>query len=167
MLSEFIDICEREGYVKPSVYQGIYNLIDRRHEGAVLDLVRKHGMQFVAHSPHASGFLHGALTSGNVEGTRFAEGNIMSMDARRYDTEKHHEAIRFLDKTLAPFGIQKTEAALRWLAFHSQLGPQDAIIFGSSKIAQVKQNVEAFGRGPLPDEIVSALNGVWESLRIS
>lgn len=167
MLSEFIDICEREGYVKPSVYQGIYNLIDRRHEGAVLDLVHKHGMQFVAHSPHASGFLHGALTSGNVEGTRFADGNIMSMDARRYDTEKHHEAIRFLDKTLAPFGIQKTEAALRWLAFHSQLGPQDAIIFGSSKIAQVKQNVEAFGRGPLPDEIVSALNGVWESLRIS
>jgi aflatoxin B1 aldehyde reductase len=119
MLSEFIDIYEREGYVKPSVYQGIYNLIDRRHEGAVLDLVCKHGMQFVAHSPHASGFLHGALTSGNVEGTRFAEGNIMSMDARRYDTEKHQEAIRFLDKSVTPLGIQKTEAALRWLAFHS------------------------------------------------
>ncbi|PVI05737.1 putative aldo/keto reductase [Periconia macrospinosa] len=165
MLAEFIEICEREGYVKPSTYQGIYNLIDRRHEGAVLDLVRKHGMQFVAHSPNASGFLHGALTSGNVEGTRFAEGNIMSMDARRYDTQKHHDAIRFLDKTLSPLGIQKTEAALRWLAFHSQLGPEDAIIFGSSKIPQIKQNVAAIQKGPLPDEVVSALNGVWEAVR--
>jgi aflatoxin B1 aldehyde reductase len=167
MLSEFIDICEREGYVKPSVYQGIYNLIDRRHEGAVLDLVREHNMQFVAHSPHASGFLHGALTSGKVEGTRFAEGNIRSMDARRYDTEKHHEAIHFLEKTLAPFGIQKTEGALRWLAFHSQLRPEDAIIFGASKLEQVKQNVEAVEKGPLPDQILSALTSVWETLRVS
>src|SRR3954466_9502898 len=121
MFSEFVDVCEREGFVKPSVYEGIYNIIDRRHEGAVLDLVRKHGMQFVAHSPNASGFLHGALTSGQVEGTRFAEGNIMSMDARRYDTEKNTEAIRFLDKTLEPHGILKPEASLRWLAFHSKL----------------------------------------------
>ncbi|KAH9986484.1 putative aldo/keto reductase [Xylariaceae sp. FL0662B] len=110
MLTEFINICEREEYVKPTVYQGIYNIINRRHEGPVIDLVRKHGMQFVSHSPHASGFLHGALTSGKVEGTRFTEGNIMSTDARRYDTNKHHEAIHFLGKTLEPYGISKTEA---------------------------------------------------------
>jgi aflatoxin B1 aldehyde reductase len=79
MLSEFIDICQREAYVKPTVYQGLYNLIDRRHEGPVFDLVRKHNMQFVAHSPHASGFPHGALTTGRVEGTRFEEGNVMSL----------------------------------------------------------------------------------------
>ena len=165
MLAEFIDICEHEGHVKPCVYQGLYNLIDRRHEGAVLDIVRKHGMQFVAHSPHASGFLHGALTSGNVEGTRFAEGNIMSWDARRYDTDKHHEAIHFLDKTLAPFDIQKPEAAFGWLAFDSQLRPEDTIVFGSSKLSQIKKNVATIEKSPLPDEVVAALNGVWESVR--
>lgn len=165
MLAEFIDICERKGYVKLTVYQGLYNLIDRRHEGSVLDLVRKHGMQFVAHSPQASGFLRGSLTTGQIEGTRFSEGNIMSMDARRYDTEKHHAAIHFLDSTLEPHGIPKTEASLRWLAFHSKLGPQDAIIFGSSKMYQLKQNAAAFGKGPLPGEVVEALNGIWESLQ--
>lgn len=165
MLAEFIDICEREGYVKPTVYQGLYNLIDRRHEGQVLDLVRKHGMQFVAHSPHASGFLHGGLTSGQIEGTRFSEGNIMSTDARRYDTDKHHEAIKFLDKMLGPHGIPKTEVALRWLAFHSQLQPQDAIIIGSSKIAQVKQNMAAIEKGPLPNDVVAALDNVWSIVK--
>ncbi|EFY92571.1 aldo/keto reductase, putative [Metarhizium acridum CQMa 102] len=69
MLADFIDICEHEGYVKPTVYQGLYNLIDRRPEVPGLDaVVRTHGMQFVAHSPHASDFLHGALTSGQTRG---------------------------------------------------------------------------------------------------
>lgn len=165
MLAEFIEICERNGYVKPTVYQGVYNLLDRRHEGPVLDIIRTNGMQFVAHSPQASGFLRGSLTSGQVEGTRFAEGNIMSMDARRYDTERHHEAIRFLDNALKPYGIPKTEASLRWLAFHSKLGHEDAIIFGSSKIGQVKENVAAVGKGPLPDELVAVLNGIWMTLQ--
>lgn len=165
MLAEYIEICEREGYVKPSVYQGLYNVIDRRHEGRTMELIRKHNMTFVAHSPNASGFLHGKLTSGQVEGTRFAPGNIMSTDARRYDTEKHHDVIRFLDETLEPHGITKTDAALRWLAFHSQLGAQDAIIFGASKLSQVKQNVAAIDQGPLPDNVAEALERVWTTLQ--
>ncbi|EFY94040.1 NADP-dependent oxidoreductase domain protein [Metarhizium robertsii ARSEF 23] len=165
MLADFINICDREGYVKPTVYQGLYNLIDRRHEGPVLDIVRKHGMQFVAHSPHASGFLHGALTSGQTQGTRFADGNIMSTDARRYDKDKYHEAIRSLDRMLDPHGIPKTEVALRWLAFHSKLEPRDGIIFGSSKLSQVKLNVAAIKKGPLPEDIVAALDGIWNIVK--
>ncbi|CAJ2501399.1 Uu.00g042520.m01.CDS01 [Anthostomella pinea] len=164
MLSEFIDICDREGYVKPAVYQGLYKIIDRRHEGPLLDFVHKQGMQFVAHSPLASGFLHGRLTTGDVEGTRFAEGNIMSMDARRYDTDKHHDIIRSLDKVLEPHGITKTDAALRWLAYHSQLTPQDGIIFGSSKLAQAKQNVAAIGEGPLPADVLVALDSACDTM---
>jgi aflatoxin B1 aldehyde reductase len=165
MLSEFIDICEKEGYVKPTVYEGIYSIVDRRHEGKVFDTVRKHGLQFVVHSPNASGFLRGSLTSGQVEGTRFAKGNIMSMDARRYDVETYHEAIRSLDKLLEPHGILKPEASLRWLAYHSQLTPDDAIIFGSSKLDQIRQNVASVGKGPLPEEVVAALDGVWDTLK--
>ncbi|KAI1108816.1 hypothetical protein F5Y14DRAFT_445161 [Nemania sp. NC0429] len=110
-------------------------------------------MTFVAHSPQGGGFLHGKLTSGEVEGTRFAEGNIMSMDARRYDTDKHHAAVRSLDEVLKPYAIPKTDAALRWLAFHSKLRPGDAIIFGASKIAQAEQNMAAVQHGVLPDGI--------------
>lgn len=164
MLAEFWAICEREGFVKPTVYQGLYSILDRRHEGPLLDFIREHDMVFTAHSPIASGFLHGGLTSSQVEGTRFSEGNIMSMDARRYDTDKHHEAIHSLDKVLKPYGIPKPEAALRWLAFHSHLGPQDAIVFGASKIAQVKENIASVARGPLPAALVAALDDIWQVL---
>jgi aflatoxin B1 aldehyde reductase len=143
----------------------LYNLIDLRHEGRVLDLVRKHGMQFVAHNPQASGFLRGTLTTGQIEGTRFSEGDIMSMDARRYDTKKHHTAFRFLGSTLEPHGIPKTETSLRWLAFHSKIGLQDAIIFESSKMHQLRQNVAAAGKVPLPEEVVKASDGICETLQ--
>ncbi|KAH6651676.1 hypothetical protein BKA67DRAFT_660467 [Truncatella angustata] len=122
-------------------------------------------MTFVAHSPQGGGFLHGKLTSGQVEGTRFAEGTIMSMDARRYDTEKLHEVIHMLDTTLEPHGIPKTGAALRWLAFYSELGPEDAVIFGASKIGLVQQSVAAITQGPLPRNVVGVLDGVWDTLK--
>ncbi|KAI9148469.1 NADP-dependent oxidoreductase domain protein [Paramyrothecium foliicola] len=165
LLSEFIDVSEHKNYVKPTVFQGRYNFIDRTHEGPTLDLVRQHGMQFVAHSPHASGFLSGALTTGEVEGTRFEEGNIMSGEARLYDQAKYHALIRSMDELLKPHGIPKTEAALRWLAFHSELKPEDAIIFGSSKIEQVEKNIAAIKKGPLPEGAVTGLGRIYESLK--
>ncbi|KAH8892552.1 putative aldo/keto reductase [Thozetella sp. PMI_491] len=160
MLAEFIDIYEREGYVKPIVYQGVYNILSRQYEGQLFDLIRKHGMTFVVHSTLASGFLRGSLTSGQVEGTRFAPGNIMSMNARRYDQEKYHDVVRLLDEKLEPHGIPKTDAALRWVAIHSPIGPQDAIILGGSKIAQLKKNMAAIAQVPLTDDIVEVRNNV-------
>ncbi|KAF7514538.1 hypothetical protein G7054_g15225 [Neopestalotiopsis clavispora] len=130
-----------------------------------MDLIRKHKMIFVVHSSSGSSFFFAKLTFGQIEGTRFSPGNIMSIDARRYDTEKHHQIIPFLDKTLEPHGICKTDAALRWLAYHSQLTADDAIIFGASKLPQVRQNVAAVRQGPLPDDLVQALNTVWATLK--
>ncbi|KAK7742188.1 hypothetical protein SLS62_010808 [Diatrype stigma] len=45
----FIDICEREGYVKPSVYQGHYNAISRGGEKELFPLLRKHNISFYAY----------------------------------------------------------------------------------------------------------------------
>lgn len=43
---EFIDICEREGYAKPSVYQGQYNPVVRGGEEELFPLLRKHNIPF-------------------------------------------------------------------------------------------------------------------------
>ena len=32
------------------------------------------------------------------------------------------------------------------------------------KIAQIKQNVAAINQGPLPDDVVEALDGIWNKL---
>ncbi|KAK8080991.1 hypothetical protein PG997_008809 [Apiospora hydei] len=177
MLEEYFEICEREGYVKPTVYQGHYNLIDRRHEGKVMDIVRRHDIAFVAHSPHAGGFLNGRITSGltaddsmfirdRVEGSRLDESKFMLKGARRYDTKKHRAAVRALDELLKSrgSGLEKTDVAVRWLAFHSRLGPEDVIMFDGSSIDQIKRTTAAVEQGPLPEDIVSGLDEIWRGL---
>lgn len=47
MKTEYIAICEREGYVKPTVYQGRYNLVCRENE-TLFPLLRKHNISFYA-----------------------------------------------------------------------------------------------------------------------
>lgn len=117
------------------------------------------------HSPLATGFLSGSLTSGNIEGTRFVEGNMMGMAARQqYDKKEMHDAINALNKTLEPAGITKVDAALRWISYHSKLSAEDGIILGATKTAQIVQNVESIKKGPLPDNIVSALDALWKTI---
>lgn len=47
-VKEIIEICERKGYVKPSVYQGHYNAVVRGGEEELFPLLRKHGIAFYA-----------------------------------------------------------------------------------------------------------------------
>ncbi|KAF2012095.1 Aldo/keto reductase [Aaosphaeria arxii CBS 175.79] len=62
MLEEWIQVAEQKGYVKPSIYQGQYNLLSRTYETTLFPLLEKHGINFAAFSPLASGFLTGKLT---------------------------------------------------------------------------------------------------------
>lgn len=82
----------------------------------------------------------------------------------QYDKKELHEAIKILDQALEPTGISKIEAALRWIAFHSQLQTQDGIILGASKPHYVEQNIQAIREGPLPAEIVAAMEKLWGQL---
>lgn len=43
-----LEICERDGYVKPSVYEGHYNAIVRGGEKELFPLLREHNMAFYA-----------------------------------------------------------------------------------------------------------------------
>ena len=89
----------------------------------------------------------------------------MGMAARQqYDRNEMHDAVNALNKLLEPAGITKVDAALRWISYHSKLGPGDGIILGASKIAQIVQNVESINKGPLPDDIVSALDDLWKTI---
>ena len=46
---EILEICEREGYVKPSVFQGHYNAVVRGGEVELFPLLREHGIAFYAY----------------------------------------------------------------------------------------------------------------------
>lgn len=72
--------------------------------------------------------------------------------------------MKALDKILQSANISKIEAALRWVSYHSSLGPEDGIILGASKQQYLDQNIEAIRKGPLPAEIASSMDGLRGSL---
>ncbi|KAF7896380.1 hypothetical protein EAF00_006394 [Botryotinia globosa] len=73
LLQEFIQICEDNGFVKPSVYQGDCNLITRGMEKELLPILRAHSMSFFAFRALAAGFLTGNYSAGKSDGTRFSD----------------------------------------------------------------------------------------------
>lgn len=49
MLSEFLDICDRKGFVKPTVYEGNYSILRRSAEKDLFPLLRRHSIRFEAY----------------------------------------------------------------------------------------------------------------------
>ena len=49
MVEEMIAIAEAKGFVKPTVYQGQYNLLCRGHEKRLFSILRKHGIAYNAY----------------------------------------------------------------------------------------------------------------------
>lgn len=48
MLRAFLSVCEKNGFIKPTVYQGDYSMINRGMEKNLLPILREHGMVFNA-----------------------------------------------------------------------------------------------------------------------
>jgi aflatoxin B1 aldehyde reductase len=65
-------ICRENAYPLPTCYQGLYNGINRRVEGALLPLLRANGVAFVAYNPLAAGL----LTGKHRKGAEVAEGRF-------------------------------------------------------------------------------------------
>lgn len=73
------------------------------------------------------------------------------------------------DKALAVtanHGINGHAAALRWTAYHSVLSKtyDDAIIVGASSVQQLESNMDMIEQGPLPDDVVAALEAVYAEI---
>lgn len=73
MVQAWLDIAREKGYIKPTWFQGQYNLICRTYEDILFPLLRAEGMHFAAFSPLAGGFLKGNLTPQGASGVRFVD----------------------------------------------------------------------------------------------
>jgi len=64
-------------------------------------------------------------------------------------------------------GLTGHAASLRWAIHHSALSGEqgDGVIIGASKVEQLKENLEICDAGPLPEEVVETINGVWPSVK--
>ncbi|KAH8882052.1 Aldo/keto reductase [Thozetella sp. PMI_491] len=165
-LSKYLAICDKHGYIKPTVYQGCYNAVFRKRADGLFPLLRKHGCAFYAYSPLAGGFLTGKVTQAVDSGdesalyrTRWRGESIYKAYVSHFDTPAMHNAVRTVKAVCeaASPALTLQEACLRWLIHHSELRDSDAIILGAKRLDELEKNVTAARRGPLSGTVLHAI----------
>lgn len=170
-VEDLIRIANEKGYVKPSVYQGQYNLVARAGETALFPVLRKHNISFYAYSPLGGAFLTGDVTkNGSVSGekSRFdVDGMIGTIYRNYYFKDSYFQAIDSLKEAAAKHGITVQEIALRWIVHHSLLKGEhgDGIITGGSKLVNIKNSLVALEKPPLPADLLKLVEDIWNNVK--
>ena len=163
MVADVWHICERHGWVRPTVFEGVYNPLTRRAESELNDCLNHFNMRFYTFNPMCGGLLtgrYGKFEEAPTDGRFTHRPNYQG----RYWKKSFFDAVDVIKTAAEKHGITSIEATYRWLAFHSMLNGDrgDAILIGASKLSHLKQNMETVKAGPLPDDVVVAFETAWQ-----
>lgn len=154
--------CDKNGWVRPTIYEGIYNPLTRRAETELNACLDAFDMRFYAYNPLAGGLLTGRYASyedAPTDGRFTHRPNYQN----RYWKQSFFEAVSMLKEECLACGITTIEATYRWLAFHSMLRGDrgDGIIIGASKLGHLRQNMASIKAGPLPQSLLDVFEAAW------
>lgn len=161
------ELCDRNGWKKPDVYQGGYHALQRTTEHELLPCLRHYGIAFYAFSPLAGGMLTDKYqrdTTEHEQGSRFDPNRMQGKAFRKwYWNDEYFSALDIVRPVAQGLGLTTDEAALRWLSHHSALKSEhgDAVIIGASNAAQLEVNLANLEKGLLPEELVQAFDKAW------
>ncbi|KZP01191.1 Aldo/keto reductase [Calocera viscosa TUFC12733] len=169
-VAEFVWIARKNGWKQPTVYQGVYNVVERMVETELIPCLRKYGLRFYAYSPLAGGLLVGKILSDadleNTDSPRWnpkIAGRLAGMLRTKY--AGLIPQLKPLKEALEKHNIELSEAAQRWLQHHSALTPKDGVIIGASSIDQLETNIKFCEEGPLPEDILTILDEAWKNAK--
>jgi len=166
-VAEIVSICRANGYIQPTVYQGIYNVLYRGVEPELFTCLRKFGISFYGFSALGGGFFTGRFASKDDKpeaGTRFDPSTTLGKHARaRYWNDHYFKAMDIIRPVADKYSLTPAEIALRWISHHSKMKQEfgDSVIIGASSSQQTEQNLIDLEKGPLPDEVIQALDAAW------
>lgn len=169
---EICQYCQRQGYVLPTVYQGVYNALNRTAEYELVPVLRNYGIRYYTHGSLASGFLTGKYQRGvaPVKGVdRFAQSRRIKQYEERYlHRPEMFAALDEISAAAGGAGISTLEAAVRWTQHHSAVDGSrgDAVLIGVSRIEQLEPIMAASTRGPLPVAVVEAFERANEHVKM-
>ena len=169
---EIAQYCQRQGYVMPTVYQGVYNALNRTAEYELLPVLRNYGMSYYTHGSLASGFLTGKYRKGvePVKGVdRFAQSRRIRQYQERYlHRDEMFDALDAITAAATDAGLSTLEAAIRWTQHHSAVDASfgDAVLIGVSRLEQLEPIMQASAGGPLPDAVVEAFDVANECVKM-
>jgi aryl-alcohol dehydrogenase-like predicted oxidoreductase len=162
-IGEVARVADLVGGPRPVVAQQLYNLLARRIEEEYVEYADVTGLITMVYNPLGGGLLTGrhSFTEAPAEG-RFGDSRLATMYRERYWNTQIFDAIGTLSSIADEAGLPLTELALRWLRSKPATGP---ILLGGSKVSHLQSNIDALGRGPLPDDLVAACDDVGAALR--
>lgn len=165
-VAEVVETCRRHGWMRPVVYQGMYNALTRDVERELFPCLRNYGMRFYAYNPLAGGLLSGKHLSLDAipDSGRFV---VERGYQERYWKQDYFETLNELRQVCDEAGLTQVQVAMRWLANHSLIQAElgDGIILGASKIEQLRENLGAFDPAPLDTSIIEILDRGWEIIK--
>ena len=162
MVADVWNICDRHGWVRPTVFEGVYNPLTRKAEIELNDCLNNFGMRFYAYNPMAGGLLtgrYGKFEDAPTDGRFTHRPNYQG----RYWKKSYFDAVNLIRNAAEKNGITSIEATYRYLAYHSMLNGErgDAILIGASKLDHLRQNMATVKAGPLPQDIIDAFEEAW------
>ena len=170
-VSELVTIAKANGWIQPTVYQGLYNCIHRIVEAELFPCLRKHGISFYLFNPVAGGILVGRYqdaSGSDKPNSRFDPNTAQGKNYRaRYFDPATFEAVKIIGEAASKEGLTLGECALRWLNHHSALKKDagDAIIVGASSPKHLEENLADLEKGPLPNSVVQAIDRAWKTVK--
>jgi aflatoxin B1 aldehyde reductase len=162
-VAEVMEIAARQGWIRPSVYQGMYNAITRAVEPELFKCLGHYGIRFHGFNPLAGGAFsknfadHAPVAAGSRFDSSTAQGKLYR---ERYMNDAYLDALAEIHRSCDAHGLDAISVALRWLVHHSQLSVErnDGIILGASSVEHLRHNLAALTEGPLPTEVLAAID---------
>ncbi|TAQ83341.1 hypothetical protein B7494_g8337 [Chlorociboria aeruginascens] len=166
-VAEVVITCKYNNWVRPTIYQGMYNAITRSLEHELIPACKRYGLDVVVYNPIAGGLFSGKYKTKDIpkEG-RYSDavGKMGGMYRQRYFKDSTFDALSIIEPVVEKNGLTMVETAIRWCVHHSALNimdGNDGIIIGVSNFDQLDQNLKDAEKGPLPEEVVKALDEAW------
>ncbi|KAL5364087.1 NADP-dependent oxidoreductase domain-containing protein [Aspergillus floccosus] len=166
-VAEIVTLCNERGWVRPTIYQAMYNAITRNIETELIPACKRYGIDIVIYNPLAGGLFSGKYKSQDipVEGRYSDQSSHGQLYRSRYFKDATFDALRLIEPVVAKHGLTMPETAFRWVHHHSALnikdGGRDGIILGVSSLAQLENNLKDVQKGPLPQEVIDVLDQAW------
>ena len=166
-VARICEICERNGWIGPTVYQGIYHVLQRSIEAELFPCLRYYGISLYAFQPLAGGFLTGRYTRDQNDfepGSRFDPKILQgSLHRGRYWNDKYFDALDIIRAAAEKHGLSVAEVSLRWMVHHSLMRREngDKVIVGASRVRHLEENLVDLEKEALPEEVVDALEKAW------
>ena len=129
------------------IHQPVYNMLNRRVEHGLLDLLEQEGIGCIAFSPRAQGLLTDRYLNGIPRGARASKTERVWLTSR--DVDASIGKVRRLDDLARRSGRTLAQMAIAWVLRSPRV---TSALVGASSVAQLEDTLSALDRPPLAED---------------